>query len=104
MQPYVSGSTSGGTTISETRVTRQTNDVIIGDHVSNSSEEVTGQLDECFVYAGALSPQSMCYISSCGIDGTACTRRGDLFDVSGRYTTNGGSRTLPTSCQDTSVP
>lgn len=49
----------------------------LGDHTS--SHAWGGQLDECFVRAGVLTPAEVCRIKSCGIDGTRCLCRGSAY-------------------------
>lgn len=57
-----------------------------------------GTSDECFVYDGALSDESLCYIASCGIDGSLCTCNGATYTDDGRHTTMSLSCTLPSNC------
>jgi len=54
-----------------------------------------GQIDECFLYVGTLSPASTCRICSCGVDGALCTCTGTVFTSSGRDASACGSCSLP---------
>lgn len=49
----------------------------LGD--ATTSHAWGGQLDECFVRAGVLTPAQVCRIKSCGIDGTRCLCSGSAY-------------------------
>lgn len=70
----------------------------VGSGTAGTNGDFGGNLDECFVYKGAIDALDACRICSCGIDGSLCT-----YDTStlayiqkGRNVSYCGSCTLPT--------
>jgi len=58
---------------------------------ANGTNYWTGNLDECFYYAGALTAPSICRIHACGIDGSGCLCNGTSYYTFG----NNSSATAP---------
>lgn len=92
LQTYINGSASGAST-SRNAIANSASDFGIGQNNATS-----GNVDECFVYQGALTDQQICRIVSCGVKGDLCTCNNATpanYDNTGLNTTQGGSCSLP---------
>jgi hypothetical protein len=66
---------------------------------SGATQDYQGDLDECFVWKGAMTAAEVCRVCSCGIDGSLCTYNAlsNAWANTGRNVSLCGSCTLPSN-------